>query len=105
MPIGPVAGTQTMTSLNTQNAAADRFAVQQMGIMQDIIQGRSAEQRAFVDSHPDTRHAFESMISSLYAQGSSHANEAARIAATVQDMRAAAKAYMENNGTPQISPK
>ncbi len=105
MPIGPVAGTQTMTSLNTQNAAADRFAVQQMGIMQDIIQGRSAEQRAFVDSHPDTRRAFESMISSLYAQGSSHANEAARIAATVQDMRAAAKAYMENNGTPQISPK
>lgn len=67
--------------------------------------GRSAAQRAFVDSHPDTRQAFESMISSLYAQGSSHASEAARLAATVQDMRAAAKAYMENNGVPQISSK
>lgn len=89
----------------TQNASADRFAVQQMGIMQEIIQGRNAAQRAFVDSHPDTRQTFESMISSLYAQGSSHANEAARLAATVQEMRAAAKAYMENNGTPQISPK
>ena len=76
-----------------------------MGIMQEIIQGRNATQRAFVDSRPDTRQAFESMINSLYAQGSSHANEAARLSATVQEMRAAAKAYMENNGAPQISPK
>lgn len=105
MSIGAVTGAQPMMSRDTPNAAADRFAVQQMGIMQEIIQGRTAAQRAFVDSHPDTRQAFESMISSLYAQGSSHANEAARLAATVHDMRAAAKAYMENNGAPQISPK
>lgn len=94
-----------MMARDTGIAPADRFAAQQMGIMQEIIQGRSAAQRAFVDSHPDTRQTFESMISSLYAQGSSHANEAARVAATVQEMRAAAKAYMENNGAPQISPK
>lgn len=105
MSIGAISGTGAMMSRETQNASADRFAVQQMGVMQEIIQGRNAAQRAFVDSHPDTRQAFESMISSLYAQGSSHANEAARLAATVQDMRAAAKAYMENNGAPQITPK
>lgn len=105
MAIGPVSATQPAMAREIQNASADRFAVQQMGIMQEIIQGRSTAQRAFVDSHPDTRQAFESMISSLYAQGSSHANEAARLAATVHDMRAAAKAYMENNGAPQISPK
>jgi len=73
--------------------------------MQEIIQSRNQAQRAFLDSHPDTHRAFEGMINSLFAQGSSHANEAARLAATVQDMRVAARAYMENNGAPQISTK
>ena len=105
MSIGAVSGAQPMMPRDNQDAAADRFAAQQVGVMQEIIQGRNAAQRAFVDSHPDTRRAFEGMINSLFAQGSSHANEAARIAATVQDVRAVARAYMENNGAPQISPK
>ncbi|SOC85572.1 hypothetical protein SAMN05421890_4077 [Ensifer adhaerens] len=85
------------TARDIQSEAADRFAVRQMSVMQEIIQGRNTAQRAFVDSHPDTRQAFESVINALFAQGSSHANEAARIAATVQEMRSAAKAYQENS--------
>jgi hypothetical protein len=104
MSIGSVSGVQPMMR-DGQSEAADRFAARQVGTMQEIIQGRNAAQRSFVDSRPDTHQAFESMINSLYAQGSSHASEAARLAATVQEMRAAAKAYMENNGAPQISPK
>ncbi len=96
MTIGPVSSAQPVVSSESRSEAADRFAARQMGIMQDIIQGRNVAQRAFVDSHPNTRQAFESIISSLFAQGSSHANEAARIAATVQDMRTAAKAYRES---------
>lgn len=79
-----------------QSVAADQFAARQMQVMQQIIEGRNSSQRAFVDSHPDTRGAFQDVINSLFAAGSSHANEAARIAATVQEMRAAEKAYREN---------
>lgn len=83
-----------------QSVEADAFAVKQMQIMQDIIGGRNAAQQAFIDSHPDTSKNFESVINALFGAGSSHANEAARIAATVQDMRNAEKAYRENGGLP-----
>ncbi|HWU61805.1 MAG TPA: hypothetical protein VN112_07260 [Ensifer sp.] len=105
MTIGSVSGTQPIMSREHASDAADRFAAQQMGVMQEIIQGRNAAQRAFVDSHPDTRQAFESVINSLFAQGSSHANEAARIAATVQEMRTASQAYRENMGSAGITAK
>lgn len=105
MALGPVTVVQMAFTRANQSEAADRFAVRQVGIMQEIIQGRNAAQQAFVDSHPDTHQAFESVINSLFGQGSSHANEAARIAATVQDMRNAAKAYQDTMGTPGIKPK
>lgn len=105
MNVGPISGAQPALSREIQSEAADRFAARQMGIMQEIIQGRNEAQRAFVDSHPDTREAFQSVISSLFASGSSHANEAARLAATVQDMRNAAKAYRENMDAPGVTVK
>ncbi|MCD2171343.1 hypothetical protein [Rhizobium sp. C4] len=105
MAIGPVSGAQPVATREIESEAADRFAARQMGVMQEIIQGRNASQKAFLDSHPDTRQAFESVINSLFGQGSSHANEAARIAATVQEMRAAAKAYQENMGAASVTAK
>lgn len=105
MAVSSVSGAPNMLSREIESRAADRFAARQMGIMQEIIQGRNAAERAFVDSHPDTRQAFESMISSLFAAGSSHANQAARIAATVQEMRAAARAYQETMGVSAVTYK
>jgi formate dehydrogenase maturation protein FdhE len=83
-------------SSRVESVAADRFAAGQMEVMQGIISGRNSTQQAFVDSHPDTTGAFRNVIDSLFASGSSHANEAARIAATVQEMRNAEKAYRES---------
>jgi hypothetical protein len=98
MNIETVSSSQSLTMRETRQAqseAADKFAAKQMGIMQEIIQGRNSAQQAFINSHPDTRQAFEGVINELFAAGSSHANEAARIAATVQDMRNAQKAYRD----------
>lgn len=97
-PIGGAASTARPIASAEGNGAADAFAEKQMQTMQDIISGRNARQRAFIDSHPDTSQSFESVVSALFAAGSSHANEAARIAATVQDMRNAAKAYRDMMG-------
>lgn len=90
-----VAALASAQSARAQSVAADQFAAKQMQVMQEIIGGRNATQQAFIASHGDTHEAFQSMVSSLFASGSSHANEAARIAATVQDMRNAEKAYRE----------